>query len=139
MNNNEEMIPYIIMEAYPYRNIPSVKHNVGVIEKSNITNKIVDTLVEFVSLHTNINHIETIEHLHYFWKHLYDKQYMDNEPWIALIFINNQWTYIRPNNEELLVALLKEKNKMYISSSVSEDNLSCKTDETVLSIIEDED
>jgi hypothetical protein len=125
------------MEAYPYRNRPSVKHNMGIIERSNITNKILEKIVEYVCFNTNIFHIETIEHLNHFWKHIYDKQYMDNEPWIALVYMDNQWTYIRPNNEDLLVALLKEKNKTYISSSDSEDNLSCKSDETVESIIEE--
>ncbi len=139
MNNNEQMIPYIIMEAYPYRNIPSVKHNMGIIEKSNITNKILEKLVEYVCFNTNLSHIETIEDLNYFWKHIYDKQYMDNKPWIALVYMDNQWSYICPNNEDLLVALLKKKNKTYISSSDSdsESNLSSKSDETIISLIED--
>lgn len=130
----DELVPYIIMEANPYRNMPSIKHICGSTQKSNINKILLEKLVEFVCCKIDLQNLENIGHIKSFWRHFYDKQYMNNNPWIGIVFINGEWIYKCPGDDELLVALLKEKNKSYISSSDSDDILSNNSDETIVSI-----
>lgn len=116
----EEMIPYIIIEAHPDNKKPHLSHDFGTIEKSKLDNLLLEKLVEFVLPRIDIENLESKIDVELFWLHFYDECYIDNSPWSAIIFMDGKWIYKSPSDEKLFNSLIKEKNRIYISSDSNE-------------------
>lgn len=142
---SKELIPYVILEAHPDWKRPYVLPEFGMISEYKLKNYLLEKLVEFVYDRINIENLKSVDDIDNFWQHFYDDCYMDNSPWEAIAIIDGIWENVSPSNEEVYNALIKEKNKCYISSDENENDNdheneeSVKSSETVESIIIDND
>jgi hypothetical protein len=118
----ENMIPYMIMEAHPDNKMPYISHIHGIIEETKLNIFILEKQVEFIYNRINIEEINSIKDVEYFWSSFYDDCYMDNPPWEAFAVINCEWKYISYSNIELFEALISIKDlDIYLSDN--EDNI----------------
>lgn len=118
----DEIIPYVIMEAHPDYNKPSVIHLWGSIKKSKLHEFLLKKLVEFVYDKINLQTLNEPRCIEKFWLQFYDNSYMSNIPWSAIMFVNGEWKYKFFNENELLNGLIKKRDEMYISSSDSDES-----------------
>lgn len=107
----EDVIHYIIMEAYPDYKRPHILHKFGKIEKNKFDDFLLNELVEFVYDRIDIANLENIQDIENFWLHFYDDEYMDNSPWDAVILENGEWKNKCPSNKKLLEALIKARDE----------------------------
>jgi hypothetical protein len=139
---SKELIPYVILEAHPDWKRPYVLPEFGMIQEDKLKEHLLEKLVEFVYDRIDIENLNNIHDITNFWEHYYDDYYMDNSPWEATAIIDGIWDNVTPSYEDQFNALIKEKNKCYISSDENEndnDIESVKSSETVESIIIDND
>ena len=139
-----ELIPYVILEAHPDWKRPYVLPEFGMIQEEKLKDFLLEKLVEFVYDRIDIENLNNVDDINNFWEHYYDDSYMNNSPWEATAIIDGIWDNVNPSNEDLFNALIKEKNKYYISSDDNDNNdnndiQSVKSSETVESIIIEDD
>ena len=144
---SKELIPYIILEAHPDWRGPYILPIYGMTPQDKLDEVLLVALVDFVYYRIDIENLNSVEDIEKFWEDFYDDCYMDNIPWEATAIIDGIWRNVNPSNENLFKALIKEKNKCYISSDENENENdnddeneeSVKSSETVESIIIDND
>jgi hypothetical protein len=105
----EELIPYIIMEANPDYKRPAVCHKYGKIEKSKLYGFLLTKLVDFVYERIELDELNSVKDVEYFWENFYSESFMSNSPWSAMAVINGEWNDISPTDEELFTALIAKK------------------------------
>ncbi len=133
---SKELIPYVIISAHPDYKRPYILPQFGMISEDKLKDYLLEQLVEFVYERIDIENLKNVDDIDNFWKHFYDDCYMDNSPWEATAIIDGIWENVSPSNEELFNALIKEKDKCYISSDEDDDEKSIETVESI--VIEDE-
>jgi hypothetical protein len=134
-----ELIPYVIQEAYPDWKRPYVSSFFGMVQEDKLTDEVLEKLLDFVYDRIDIENLNSVDDIEKFWENYYNEYYMDNSPWQATAIIDGIWKNVNPSNEELFNALIKEKNKCYISSDENDnDEESVKSSETEESIIIEE-
>lgn len=85
-------IPYVISEAYPDYKRPCLHQQFGSIDENLKDTFFVEKVAEFIYERTDANNdIKSVDDIHHFWETYYDDAYMDNTPWDAKVFINNNW------------------------------------------------
>ena len=137
-----ELIPYVILEAHPDWKRPYILPEFGMIQEEKLKDFLLEKLVEFVYDRIDIENLNSVDDIDKFWQHFYADCYMDNSPWEATAILDGIWENVSPSNEDVFNALIKEKNKCYISSDENENDNdddeneeSVKSSETVESII----
>jgi hypothetical protein len=136
---SKELIPYVIMESYPDYKRPHILPIFGMSPQDKLDDVLLKKLVDFVYDRIDIENLNSVEDIEYFWENYYNECYMDNTPWEATAIIDGVWENVNPSNESLFKALIKEKNKCYISSDENDnDEESVKSSETEESIIIEE-
>lgn len=124
-----KLIPYVILEANPDNKRPYVLPEFGIIQEDKLFQILLDKLVAFVYCKIDIETVNSIKDIEMFWEHYYDDNFMVNLPWNAVAVIDGIWKNVIPTDEDLYKAIIKEKNKCYISS---DDESSVKTLESII-------
>ena len=128
---SKKLIPYVILEAHPDWKRPCVLPEFGMVQEDRLSDFLLEKLVEFVYDRIDIENLTSVDDIYKFWEHFYtERRYMANSPWEANAIIDGIWNNVNPSNEVLFNALIKEKNKCYISSD-DENEESVKSSETV--------
>lgn len=121
MLKSNKLIPYIIMEANPYKTTPFINYKKGLIEEDKLNHFLLDELVEFIYKLINIENFKTITDIETFWKCFNCNCYVDNKPWDCFIIRNNLWENVYFTNEEIYIEVIKKKNEFFYISSDDEE------------------
>ena len=111
MSEQTKKIPYVILEAHPDHKRPCAIQRLGLVEETKLHSSILESLVEFVYDRIDIECVKSVKDIETFWDEFYSDNYMCMTPWEATAFIDGKWEDIVISNEELLEALIKEKQK----------------------------
>jgi hypothetical protein len=102
-----ETIPYVIMVI----SLDNTYNLFGSSEKRNLTVNIADQIVELIYnriYKNNENNFKDIEELR---NKFYIERYTNKFMWAVMSFINNEWQNTSPNDNLVIEALLKEKER----------------------------
>lgn len=110
-------IPYVISEANPDYKRPYLHQQFGTIDEQLIDTFFVEKVAEFICDRTDSDNITCIDDIIEFWENYYTEYYMDNSPWDAIIFINDEWKSACPSNFEIFECL----NRMRTADKNEED------------------
>ena len=104
-------VPYII-STVTTRKIPSLYNDIGTIREDQCKKFFLDSIVEFMESAGDLDCYDCAEDVGGFFENFYDREdfCLDAEPWSAYAFLNNEWTSMRPSDEEIYAAILLIKN-----------------------------
>lgn len=95
------MIPYVISQAYPDYKRPSLYQDFGVVKEEEMYTYFLDRICEFILDRIDDTNLKCCEDIHNFFENYYDEYYMDNPPWEAMVFINDEWENVTPSYEKI--------------------------------------
>jgi hypothetical protein len=105
------LLPYIITTVRKGK-IPYIDNNIGSIEEDEYKNFFLENIVNFVYDRIDLDDIESVDDIDSFFENFYyrDDFLLDNEPWSAYIFFNDDWKLIRPSNLDIYNKLVIQKS-----------------------------
>lgn len=103
-------LPYIITTVEKGK-IPYIYNNISTIEEDEYENFFLENIVEFVYDRIDLDDLESVKDIDNFFDNFYEYKdfILDNEPWSAYIFRNNNWESIRPSNIDIYNKLMTQK------------------------------
>jgi hypothetical protein len=127
------LLPYIITTVEKGK-IPYIYNNMGSIEEDEYETYFLKNIVNFVYDRLNLYEIESVKDIDNFFDNFYynDDFLLDNEPWSAYIFKNDDWKSIRPSNVDIYNKLIIQKSSE--SSEPSEPSESSESSEKIIDI-----
>jgi len=104
-----DKIPFIISEAYPDYKRPLVNQIFGTISREQVSSYFIEKASLFIFDRIDSNDLNSVIDVTNFWIHYYDEYCMDNPPWEATVFIDNNWLNVTPSDEEIFERIIKLK------------------------------
>jgi len=116
------MIPYVISIAYPSNKMPYLHQNFGVIQNENLKTFLLDEVCSFLDEKTEegelTSEISIVNFFNDYYK--YSELIMDNLPWSAKIFYNNEWIDATPTSDEIWQHIQLPKNINEINDVIND-------------------
>jgi hypothetical protein len=102
-----EIVPYVIMVI----SLDNTNNIFGSSKKTNLLVNIVEKLVELTYDRIYLNNPNSFENIEDLRNNFYIDRYMNKFMWSVMSFINNEWQNTSPNDNLVIEALLKEKER----------------------------
>lgn len=108
-STENNLIPYIILEANPDYKRPYVETIYGMAKEDELNSILLEKMFVFVYNRSDINQFNNVSDVSKFWNNYYSEYYMSNSPWEAKAVINNKWVNVTPSDINLFDVIMKTK------------------------------